>query len=126
MTVCTTNHAHAQESVLRDCATLRVQNGWSRAEYRDCRRAEMQREIDRLDAEFEMMRDWLRARGLDVTDAGVITDPEGRALAQIALFNAALAAGNADLEAGNAALRAEIEDLELSIETSREDYRRIL
>lgn len=118
--------ANAQSTDTRDCHQLRIDNGWSRTEYRECRRLEIQRDIVRLDAEFAQMREWLQVRGLDVTDAGVIVDPEGRTLAHIEASNAALAAGNAELAAGNAALRAEIEHLELSIQTSRAEYRRIL
>lgn len=118
--------ATAQSSVARDCVQLRIDNGWSRTEFRECRRLEIQRNIDRLDAEFTEMRDWLRARGLDVNDAGHITDPQGRTLAQIEASNADLSVGNTELATGNAALRAEIADLRLSIQTSRAEYRQIL
>ncbi|MEM7241252.1 MAG: hypothetical protein AAF429_03605 [Pseudomonadota bacterium] len=118
-------HADAAAAV-KDCATLRIENGWSRTEYRECRRGEIQANIDRLDAEFNQMRDWLRARGLDVNEEGHITDPKGRTLAQIEASNAALAASNADLAASNAALRADITALELSIQTSKQEYLDIL
>jgi len=72
------------------------------------------------------MRDWLRARGLDVNDAGQITDPKGRTLAHIEVSNAALAAGNEELVAGNAALRAEIKSLDLQIKTLDAEYLEIL
>jgi hypothetical protein len=111
--------ANAQSIEPRDCINLRIQNGWSRTEYRACQCEETQRNIDRLDTEFAQMRDWLRARGLAVTDAGTITDSEGRTLAQIEASNAAL-------EAGNAGLRNSIDDLELRIVTADADYQRIL
>lgn len=116
----------AQTAEQRDCRQLRIDNGWSRTEYRACQRVEIQRNIDRLDAEFSQMRDWLRARGLDVNDAGHITDPQGRTLAQIEVSNAALAAGNAALAAGNVALRAEIESYKLRIRIADKKYDRIL
>ncbi|MDJ0627603.1 MAG: hypothetical protein QNJ44_05040 [Rhodobacter sp.] len=118
--------ATAQDNSGKDCATLRVENGWSRAQYRECRRVEVQANIDRLDAEFAEMRDWLRARGLDVNDAGHITDPAGRTLAQIEASNAALAASNADLAASNAALSAEIKSYRLRSKIADEKYERIL
>lgn len=111
--------ANAQSAELRDCAKLRIEHGWSRTEYRACQREEIQQNIERLDAEFAMMRVWLRARGLDVTDAGIIIDPEGRTLAQIEASNDALAVENA-------ALRASIENLDLRIVTADAEYRRIL
>jgi hypothetical protein len=117
---------NAQSTEARDCRQLRIDNGWSRAEYRECQRVEMQQDIDRLDAEFAQMRDWLRARGLDVTDTGIITDPEGRTLAHLAASNAALIEGNAELTAGNATLRAEIEDYDLRIATADAEYHRSL
>lgn len=118
--------ATAQTSDGSDCRQQRIDNGWNRTQYRECRRAEIQINIERLDADFAQMRDWLRARGLDVNDAGHITDRQGRTLAQIEASNADLSAGNAELATGNAALRAEIGDLRLSIQTSRAEYRQIL
>lgn len=126
MTTFSPTVATAETETAKDCATLRIENGWDRAKYRECRRAEVQANIDRLNADFAEMRDWLRARGLDVNEAGHITDPEGRTLAQIEASNAALAAGNADLAAGNAALRAEIKNARLRIKTANEEYQRIL
>lgn len=117
---------NAQSTEARDCRQLRIDNGWSRAEYRECQRVEMQRDIDHLDAEFAQMRDWLRERGLDVTDTGIITDLEGRSLAYIEASNATLAEGNAELTTGNAALRAEIENFDLRIATADAEYQRIL
>ena len=118
--------ATAQTTQAADCTALRVQNGWTREEYWACRRGEIQTNIDRLDAEFAEMRAWLRARGLDVNEAGHITDPKGRTLAQIEASNAALAAGNADLVEGNAARRAENKVLQLEIQTLDAEYQRIL
>lgn len=118
--------ALAQTSEPRDCLQLRLENGWSRAEFRQCRLEESRRQTAQLDAEFAEMLDWLRARGLDVNDAGHITDPQGRTLAQIEASNAALAAGNAELVAGNAALRASIGNLEMRIQTADAEYQRIL
>ena len=126
MTSVLPNFATAQTTQTADCAALRVQNGWTREEYWACRRGEIQQNINRLDAEFAEMRAWLRARGLDVNDAGHITDPKGRTLAQIEASNAALAAGNADLVEGNAALRAENRTLKLEIQTLDAEYQRIL
>lgn len=111
--------AAAQHAQSLDCAAQHVASDWSRTEYRACRRLEVQQNIDRLDAEFAGMKAWLQARGLDVNEAGHITDPEGRTLAQIEVSNAALAAGNA-------ALRADIANLRLSIQTSRAEYQEIL
>jgi hypothetical protein len=110
---------NAQSAEPRDCAKLRIEHDWSRAEYRACQREETQQNIDRLDAEFAKMREWLRSRGLDVTAAGIIVDPEGRTLAQIETSNAAVAADNA-------VLRANIEGLELRIVTADAEYQRIL
>lgn len=118
--------ATAETDLPRDCLKLRMDNGWSRAEFRQCKLEESRKRTAQLDAEFAEMQDWLQARGLDVNDAGHITDPQGRTLAQIEASNAALAAGNADLAEGNAALRAEIKGLRLSIQTSRAEYQRIL
>lgn len=110
----------------RDCLKLRKELGWSRAEYRTCHREAMQQNIARLDADFARMKAWLQARGLDVNDAGHITDPKGRTLAKIEASNAVLAEGNADLAEGNAALRANIKKLDLRIQTADAEYRRIL
>lgn len=125
--------ATAQTTEPRDCLKLRMENGWSRAEFRQCKLEESRKRTAQLDAEFAEIRAWLQAPGLDVNDAGHITDPKGRTLAQIeasnaalAAGNAALAAGNADLAAGNAALRADIRQLELRIKTANAEYQRIL
>lgn len=116
----------AQADQVRDCTTLRLANGWSRAEFRQCKLEETHKRTAKLDADFATMKTWLQARGLDVNDAGHITDPKGRTLAQIETSNAALAAGNAELAAGNAALRAQNHQLNLEIKTLDEEYQRIL
>ena len=118
--------ATAQTESGKSCATLRVENDWTRAQYRECRRGEVQANIARLDVEFAEMRAWLQARGLDVNDAGHITDPQGRTLAQIEASNTALAASNAEMAASNAALRAEIKTLDLQIQTLDAEYLEIL
>ncbi|MEM9423032.1 MAG: hypothetical protein AAF986_11155, partial [Pseudomonadota bacterium] len=49
--------AHADT---RDCAQLRRDLGWSRTEYRACRREEIEANITRLDAQFAEMKAWLQ------------------------------------------------------------------
>ena len=111
--------ASAQTDAPRDCLKLRMENGWSRAEFRECKLEESRKRTAQLDVEFAQMRDWLRARGLDVNEAGYIIDPQGRTLAQIK-------ASNKELAEYNASLRSDISALELSIETSRAEYQKIL
>jgi chromosome segregation ATPase len=109
-----------------DCMALRKANGWSRAEFRECKIAEMKKNIARLDADFEASRLWLQARGLDLNDAGHIIDAKGRTLATIEAQNAQLEQSNANLEQSNAALRATLTQLKTDNAQLDEEYAAIL
>ena len=136
---------------VRDCQTevkaFREQlqaEGVDRSELKDRVRAEMatcrhgniatqEIEIARLDSEFLEMKAWLQARGLDVNEAGHITDPQGRLLAVIEAettelreSTAELRESTAELRESTAALRANTRETQLRIDTLDEEYQQIL